>query len=137
MLPVQTANSMNRPLASLSQRFNAQFVDGLAALALAVVAYQIAGVLALPAWVIFIAWALYLLLCDGFPKGQSLGKMLTKTAVVDVQTNQPCKYWQSVLRNAPLMVLGFFDAIFIFGKQRRRLGDFLASTKVVQLGQAD
>jgi len=28
-------------------------------------------------------------------------------------------------------------AIFIFGKQRRRLGDFLASTKVVQQGQAD
>jgi uncharacterized RDD family membrane protein YckC len=124
---------MNQPLASLSQRFNAQFVDGLAAPVLAIVAYQIAELLGLPTWVIFLAWALYLLLCDGFPKGQSLGKMLTKIAVVDAHTNQPCKYGQSVLRNAPLMVLGFFDAIFIFGKERRRLGDLLASTKVVRL----
>jgi uncharacterized RDD family membrane protein YckC len=122
---------MNRPLASLSQRFNAQFVDGLAALVLAVLAYQATKVLDLPVWLAVIACLLYLLLCDGFPKGQSLGKRLTKIAVVDVHTGLPCKYWQSVLRKLPCMMLGILDVIFIFGKERRRLGDLLASTKVV------
>jgi hypothetical protein len=32
------------------------------------------------------------------------------------------------------MVLGIIDAAFIAGKQRRRLGDLLAGTKVIQLG---
>ena len=31
------------------------------------------------------------------------------------------------------MVLGVIDAIFLLGKQRRRLGDYLGHTKVVQL----
>jgi uncharacterized RDD family membrane protein YckC len=132
-VPAKSASSVNKPLASLSQRFNAQFVDGLVALFLGFVAFQIAKAVDLPLWLPFVAWLLYLLLCDGFPKGQSLGKMLTKIAVVDVRTNQPCGYSQSVFRNAPLLVLGIFDAIFVFGKQRRRLGDFLASTKVVRL----
>lgn len=63
--------------------------------------------------------------------------MILLPTVVDVRTNQPCKYSQSVLRNASLMALSILDAVFIFGKQRRRLGDFLASTKVVRLELTD
>lgn len=77
-------------------------------------------------------WLLYLLLCDGLPGGQSLGKRLTKISVVHVTTGKPCSYWQSCARNFT-MVLGVFDAVFIVGKQRRRLGDYLGRTKVVQL----
>jgi len=32
-----------------------------------------------------------------------------------------------------LLALGFVDWVFIVGKQRRRLGDFLARTRVVRV----
>jgi len=32
-----------------------------------------------------------------------------------------------------MVALGIFDAVFIVGKQRRRLGDYLARTKVVSI----
>ena len=80
----------------------------------------------------FLGWLLYLLVCDALPGGQSLGKRFTKLSVVHVETEEPCRYWQSVVRNFPILVLGVIDALFIVGKQRRRLGDFLAKTKVVK-----
>lgn len=123
---------MNKPLASVGQRFTSQFVDGLVAFAVGIVFYLAAKTLKLPLELAFVGWLLYLLLCDGFPGGQSLGKRFTRTAVVHVTTGQPCSYWQSCLRNLTLM-LGMIDAAFIAGKQRRRLGDYLARTKVVQM----
>jgi len=69
---------------------------------------------------------------DGLPGGQSLGKRFTHTGVVHVDSELPCTYWQSCVRNVA-MVLGVIDAAFIVGKQRRRLGDMLAGTKVIQL----
>jgi len=78
---------------------------------------------------------LYLLFCDGLPGGQSLGKKFTRSSVVHVDTGLPCAYWQSCVRNLSLIVLGAFDCVFIIGKQRRRLGDFLARTKVVKLAR--
>jgi len=122
---------MSKPLASIGQRFTAQFVDGVVALAAGVVAYTLADTLALPLELALLGWMLYLLLCDGLPGGQSLGKRLAKTAVVHVTTEQPCRYWQSCLRNLT-MVLGVIDAAFIAGKQRRRLGDYLGRTKVIR-----
>jgi hypothetical protein len=123
---------MSQPLARVGQRFTAQFVDGLAALAAGAVFYFVAKALALPLELAILGWLLYLLLCDGLPGGQSLGKRLTRTSVVHVTTEEPCTYWQSCVRNFT-MVLGVFDAAFIIGKQRRRLGDHLGRTKVVQL----
>jgi uncharacterized RDD family membrane protein YckC len=35
------------------------------------------------------------------------------------------------------MFLGLIDALFILGKQRRRLGDYLAGTKVIQLERSE
>ncbi len=123
---------MNQPLARIGQRFTSQFVDSLVALAVGIIFYIAAKALELPLELVFAGWFLYLLLCDGFPGGQSIGKRFTRTAVVHVATGQPCSYWQSCLRNLTLM-LGVIDAAFIAGKQRRRLGDYLARTKVVQL----
>ena len=121
---------MSQPLATISQRFTSQFVDSLAALAMGVVFYLVAKALSLPLELALLGWLFYLLLCDGLHGGQSLGKRFTKTAVVHVSTEKPCTYWQSFVRNFA-MVFSVFDAIFIIGKHRRRLGDYLACTKVV------
>lgn len=123
---------MSKPLARIGQRFTSQFIDGLVAIAVGAVFYYLASVFGLPMEWLFIGWLLYILLCDGMPGGQSLGKRFTNTRVVHVHTERPCTYWRSCLRNITLL-LGVIDAAFIVGKQRRRLGDFLAGTKVVQL----
>ena len=123
---------MTKPLASIGQRFTSQFVDDLVGLAIGVLVFIAARSLALPLELSFIGFVAYVFLCDGLPGGQSLGKRFTKTAVVSASTEEPCRYWQSVVRNIA-MVLGFIDAVFILGKQRRRLGDYIAGTKVVRL----
>lgn len=87
----------------------------------------------LPLELTVLAWFLYFLLCDGLPGGQSIGKKFTKSCVVHIETGQPCSYMQSSARNICLMILGVFDCAFIVGKQRRRLGDFVARTRVVRL----
>jgi uncharacterized RDD family membrane protein YckC len=127
---------MSKPLASIGQRFTSQFLDDLVALAAGVSFYFAAEALGLPRELAFIGFLSYVFLCDGLPGGQSLGKRFTRTAVVHAATEEPCRYWQSLLRNSA-MLLGVVDAVFILGKQRRRLGDYIAGTKVVQLRVAD
>ena len=125
---------MSKPLARIGQRFTAQFIDGLVALTVGVVFFFAANAFGLPNEWIFVGWLLYILLCDGLPGGQSMGKRLTKISVVHVDTERPCTYLQSFVRNFT-MILGVIDVAFIAGKQRRRLGDLLARTKVIQLGE--
>ena len=72
----------------------------------------------------------YTLFADGMFVGQSIGKKLMKLYVVRSDTEEPCTYGRSVLRNITYL-LGIFDFIFIFGPTKRRLGDRLAKTKVV------
>lgn len=124
---------MSKPFARIGQRFTAQFIDDLVALTLGVAGHFAANALGLPLELSILGFFLYLLLCDGLPGGQSLGKRFTKTAVVHVVTEKPCSFWQSSVRNFS-MVLGVIDAAPIAGKQRRRLGDYLGRTKVVQTG---
>lgn len=123
---------MSKPLARIGQRFTSQSIDGLVAMAVGVVVYLIANALELPYEWMFVGWLLYILFCDGLPGGQSMGKRFTSTSVVHADSELPCTYWQSCVRNST-MVLGVIDAAFIAGKQRRRLGDLLAHTKVIQL----
>ena len=123
---------MTKPLASIGQRFTSQFLDDLVGIGVGIAFFLAAQALALPLELAMLGFVLYVLFCDGLPGGQSVGKRLTRTAVVHATTEEPCRYWQSVIRNFA-MVLGFIDAIFILGKQRRRLGDYLGHTKVVQL----
>jgi uncharacterized RDD family membrane protein YckC len=124
---------MDKPLAGVGQRFTAQFIDGLVAVAFGAAFYYAAQLLSLPLEFWVIGYVLYLLFCDAMPSGQSLGKKLTKIAVVHNVSNAPCTYLQSFVRNSSLLILSILDAIFILGKSKRRLGDYLASTKVVRL----
>ena len=75
---------MTRPLASIGDRFTAQFVDGLIGLAVGAGFYFGAKALGWPLELAFAGWLFYLLLCDGLPGGQSLGKRLTRSSVVHV-----------------------------------------------------
>lgn len=124
---------MSRPLASIGDRFTAQFIDAVIALAVAGGLFYAVRAVGGPLQLAFVGWLAYLLLCDALPGGQSLGKRVTRSAVVHVETEQPCTYGQSLLRNLPVLVLGVLDAAFIVGRQRRRLGDRLARTKVVRV----
>ena len=70
------------------------------------------------------------LLKDGI-EGQSIGKRLCGIAVVHVADNTPCSWSASVVRN----LIGFFgvlDLVYLFGSDRRRLGDLAAGTQVIK-----
>ncbi|MFM8899090.1 MAG: RDD family protein [Burkholderiales bacterium] len=120
-------------LASVGDRFTANFIDGIIAMAVGVATFYGCKTTGLALWWAFIGFLAYTLFRDGMSNGQSVGKRLTKIAVVHAKNEQPCTYWQSFVRNVPMVILGFFDLIPIVGKQRRRVGDFMASTKVVRL----
>ena len=127
--PVQTQPEPD--LASRTRRLGGQLLDG-------VVAYiPIFATLAVDSSAAFmVAWGfagLYLLLADGLPGGQSLGKRLLRMRVVEETSGRECSFGKSFLRNVLLMILGPFDWVFIFGKKHQRLGDKAAETIVVML----
>ena len=123
-------------LASLSDRLFGQILDSLIAFApfipagILVVISPSLGMLAIVAAGGYAFY--YILFADGFEGGQSYGKRFVNTAVIDGTTGEPCTFWQSFLRNVPLMLLGVIDWVFIFGQRRQRLGDKLANTFVVK-----
>ena len=118
-------------LATRLERLLAQFLDALI----------YSAILLVPGWTLgtggtllgVVAAVLYLLFQDGLARGQSYGKRVTSTAVIDERTGEWCSFGQSFVRNLLLSVLNFIDWIFIFGGKRQRLGDKLASTVVVKL----
>ncbi|MFC4314487.1 RDD family protein [Steroidobacter flavus] len=77
----------------------------------------------------------YLLLADGLPRGQSVGKRLLGIAVIDQVTRHPCTYTKSVVRNVTLWLLGPIDWLLILGRLRQRLGDKLCATLVVTVNR--
>jgi uncharacterized RDD family membrane protein YckC len=110
----------------------AQLIDAFFAGA-GVVMSLFLGIVALPLLVLGIVAAVaYLLLADGLPHGQSIGKRAINIAVIDRRTRKPCTYGQSFLRNFLLMLLGIIDWVFIFGHTRQRLGDMAADTAVAR-----
>jgi len=127
-----------RPLASLSDRFFGQVLDGVLS-ALLAIAIGISAFLLPEGGEVFgfglglFSFYYYRVMCDGF-SGRSLGKRLMGTQVVQRVGGDPCGFWRSFLRNFLLYTcLGIFDVIFIFGRNRRRLGDLFAGTIVVEL----
>jgi len=84
---------MSKPLASIGQRFTSQFVDGLVALAVGFVFYLVANALTLPLELAIVGWLLYLLLCDGLPGGQSLGKRFNWSAKKRPPCLEPWTAW--------------------------------------------
>ncbi|MDE0041713.1 MAG: RDD family protein [Candidatus Poribacteria bacterium] len=116
-------------LASRWERWAGQFLDALICLAILVVGFLVLSILGI------VAAILYVLFQDGLANGQSLGKKLMKTSVIDSNTANPCSFSQSFLRNLLLSILGFIDWVFIFGRKKQRLGDKAARTYVVKLGE--
>ena len=128
--------AQNVPLATLTQRFLGQFVDSAVAFAMLLVASgfsMITGTRFMMLMALLGAF-FYLLLSDGFEHGQSYGKRMINTRVLDRKTLEPCSYVQSFVRNMTF-IFGIIDLVFIFGEERQRLGDKLAGTIVV--GEAD
>ncbi|UCG60388.1 MAG: RDD family protein [Candidatus Zixiibacteriota bacterium] len=90
-------------------------------------------------WVIFLILHGYLLL----KKGQTIGKMILKIKIVDLQGNLPnfgklltLRYLiLSLLAQIPVAgnLVGLIDVLFIFGKERRCIHDYLAGTRVVNV----
>ena len=120
-------------LASPPQRFSAQFIDSIVTLLIfipAMLAWPAVRSLGVAGFILAVA---YLLLADGLPNGQSIGKRVLAIAVIDQRTRKPCTYFQSFVRNFLLALLGILDWIFIFGRKHQRLGDMAASTIVVRL----
>lgn len=130
-------------LASLVQRLLGQFLDGLICIVgivlIGLISVVIAGAnvgLVLPViLIVFVLWSsfLYLLFQDGLKNGQSLGKRIVKTQVIDSRSGLPCTFWQSFRRNSPMGYFTIIDWLFIFGEKRQRLGDKAANTLVVKV----
>jgi len=123
-------------LASLSERFFGQILDSLVAVVAVIgglipmALYRPLGGITTICGVLFALF--YILFADGFQNGQSYGKRVMQTAVVDATTGEPCTFGKSFLRNLLLSVLGIFDWVFIFGPKRQRLGDKAANTIVIK-----
>ncbi|MFL1542233.1 RDD family protein [Pseudomonas sp. O39] len=73
----------------------------------------------------------YFLFCDALPKGQSLGKRLFSMSVVGYPYATNCTPFQSFLRNACKMLFSPLDGFLVLFGLRRRLGDMLAKTIVI------
>ncbi|NWD72282.1 RDD family protein [Pseudomonas gingeri] len=73
----------------------------------------------------------YFLLGDALPNGQTVGKRLMNISVVGFPVNTRCTLLQSFLRNVPKALFSVLDAFFVLFGFRRRLGDMLAMTMVI------
>ena len=72
---------------------------------------------------------------DGAKNGQSLAKKLGSIRIINSRNGNPCNYRRSFVRN--LLAFLPFDALFIFGEKRQRLGDKMAGTLVVKYRSSD
>lgn len=97
----------------------------------------------------FFAGLAYLLIGDGLFDGRSLGKKLIGLRVVSADTNEPCSFRGSILRNSIfgigyllykipwlgwifIVIVIVFEFIILLGsKDGMRLGDEIAKTRVV------
>lgn len=124
-------------IAPIGKRFTAQFIDevfiasiGYAVLFSALTLYPSNEEFP---YLIFISLILiYSLISDGlFSTGQSVGKKIMGLYVVRNDNEEPCGVGRSIFRNITYL-LGVVDFIFlVFRKDKRRLGDLIANTKVV------
>lgn len=139
------SNPRPGPGADLFHRFLAKFLDFLGTAALLQILWPVGAAAGLT----------YLLIADGFPGGQSLGKRLTGVRVVRRKSGAPCRFQDSILRNADLGVVfllllfpllgwilfftvGVLAILFecylvVVEEGGGRVGDILADTQVLDL----
>jgi uncharacterized RDD family membrane protein YckC len=120
-------------LASRGERLAGQLIDSFLAVLVLVLSFLVGIAVPILFGAGFIVAIAYLLFCDGFGNGQSIGKRALNIAVIDRRTGKPCTFGQSFLRNLLLMFLGVIDWVCIFGRMRQRLGDMAAKTIVVRV----
>ena len=130
------------PKADLTLRGLARLADFTLAFALAHVSPQLGPILA----------AFYLLVADGLPSGQSIGKRIFGIRTMVVPRHVPAGYHESIRRNAPFALVAVFYAVpvlwpllFLAGapivafesymifsdRHGVRIGDIFADTQVV------
>jgi len=98
----------------------------------------------------FFAGIAYLLIGDGLFDGRSLGKKLIGLRVVSADTNTPCTFRDSILRNSTfglgflfykmvwfgwifIVLLSIFEFIILLGsRDGMRFGDEIAKTIVIE-----
>jgi uncharacterized RDD family membrane protein YckC len=101
----------------------------------------------------FFAGLAYLLIGDGLFDGRSLGKKLIGLRVVSADTNTPCTFRDSILRNSTLgigflfykvlwlgwmliILISIIEFIILLGsKDGKRFGDEIAKTVVIESPQ--
>jgi uncharacterized RDD family membrane protein YckC len=98
----------------------------------------------------YFAGLVYILIGDGLFNGRSIGKKLLKLRVVSSETDIPCSFKDSIIRNSPLaagytllvvpwigwiffLIFCMFEFIQILGsKDGTPLGDEIAKTAVLE-----
>jgi hypothetical protein len=133
------------PKAHVLNRFIAKAIDGM----LIAAASQ---VIAPVGWIAGLAYAL---IADGFPGGQSVGKRLIGLQTVVPRTKEFSGFRESIIRNLPLafayllfplpyvgwLLAGAvvtFEALLLIGNEQGiRLGDEIAGTQVLDIGELD
>lgn len=93
-----------------------------------------------------IGWLIFLVLHGYFlaKRGQTIGKMIVKTRIVDVRHNTILPLWKVIsLRYLPLglftslpifgALFGIVNCLFIFRADKRCVHDLIAGTKVISL----
>ena len=101
----------------------------------------------------FFAGLAYLLIGDGLLGGQSLGKKLIGIKVISLDTQTPCTFRDSILRNCTFGIGYLFYNVLWFGwvaiaiialleflvmlgsKERMRIGDEIAKTIVIDVSR--
>jgi uncharacterized RDD family membrane protein YckC len=122
---VQNQVKADDRLAPIGARLGARVVDFFV-VSLLILPFGLLGIGMPVAILIF----LYPLFMDSLPNGQSLGKIFFNIAVINEKTGKYCRINESFFRNLTL-IGGICDWLFIFGKRRKRLGDFVAGTIVI------
>jgi hypothetical protein len=133
------------PKAEVLNRFIAKFVDVILAVA--------AGQLLPP--VGWLAGLAYVLICDGFSGGRSIGKRLTGLQTINLRTRELGGFKESIVRNLPLglayllfsvpyigwiiasVIIALEGLLVIGNEQGLRLGDEVAHTQVLNGGELD
>jgi len=133
---VMAVHTQKKPsdLASPVRRLVAQIIDVVIVFLLICVIVLILSLVGLPSISSLLGIAVgggYFLFSDAIWDGQSIGKKVMSIAAVDEFSLLGCSYLQSFVRNFLKFFLLFTDWVFIFFGSRKRLGDMLASTVVI------
>jgi len=88
---------------------------------------------------VWLAIFTYILFKDAMFSGQSIMKKLLGLRVVSIKTQVKCRWYQSLIRNIPLLitpVLIIELLAVVFNPSGRRLGDMMAGTVVVNASES-